>query len=82
MFFLNQQERSKDTDLGLYLYQCGVEVHPSDYPNLYTIIKNSLAEDKTLFSSIRKRVYEYTFAEEVQPDTLREKIFTSYTYFS
>jgi CDP-glycerol glycerophosphotransferase (TagB/SpsB family) len=82
MFFLNQQERSKDTDLGLYLYQCGIEIHPSDYPDLYTIIQNSLSNDEVLFSSIRKRVYQYTFAEEIEPDILKQKIFTSYTYFS
>ncbi|MES2200339.1 MAG: CDP-glycerol glycerophosphotransferase family protein [Chlamydiota bacterium] len=79
MFFLNQQKRSKESDLGLYLYQCGTELKPCDYPNLYTIIQNTLPEDKALFSSIRQEVYQYTFAEEIEPGILREKIFSSCT---
>ncbi len=82
MFFLNQQQRVRESDLGLYLYQCGTEIKPHDYPNIYTIIQNALPQDHALFSSSRKEVYEYTFAEEIEPATLRHKIFSSYTHFS
>ena len=82
MFFLNQQQRVRESDLGLYLYQCGTEIKPHDYPNIYTIIQNALPQDHALFSSSRKEVYEYTFAEEIEPATLRDKIFSSYTHFS
>lgn len=82
MFFLNQQQRAKECDLGLYLYQCGTEIQPNDYPNIYTIIQNRLPQDHILFSPFRKEVYEYTFAEEIEPAMLKEKIFSSYTHFS
>lgn len=81
MFFLNQQKRSKESDQGLYLYQCGTEILPCDYPNIYTIIQNTLPKDDSLFSSLRKEVYQYTFAEEIKPDILRQKIFSACTHF-
>lgn len=82
MFFLNEQKRLKESDLGLYLYQCGTEIQPDDYPNIYTIIQNTLTQDSTLFSLARKKVYEYTFAEEIESATLSQKIFSACTHLS
>jgi hypothetical protein len=79
MFFLNQQRRSKASDLGLYLYQCGTEIQPDSYKDIYTIIQNTIPHDEKDFFSIRKQVYEYTFAEEIEPDILKQKVFSSYT---
>ena len=64
MFYLSKGKRDRHKDPGLYLYQCGVEIGPSDYPNIYKLVKEALVVDVTLFFETRKQVYEYTFAKE------------------
>jgi CDP-glycerol glycerophosphotransferase (TagB/SpsB family) len=64
MFFLNKQKRNAQTDRGLFLFRCGVEILPEDYPQIYSIIEKSLQLDQENFSKIRQEVYEYTFGEE------------------
>lgn len=82
MFFLNQNKRSSKEDPGLYLYRCGIEVHPEQYPEIYKLIDRHLPSDTSTFSSIRKEVYEYTFGKEKKWDDLREEIRKTYSLFS
>lgn len=79
MFFLNKTDRDSVTDLGLYLYRCGIEIKKKDFGNIYDIIEQALIEDEPHFSKIRKQVYNYTFEENVSVDTLRKEIFSCCT---
>jgi teichoic acid glycerol-phosphate primase len=81
MFFLNQKKRDAKTDLGLYLYQCGIEVRPEDYARIYDIIKESLSKDTRLFSHIRKKVDEYTFNPRKSEELLKKEIEDCYSLF-
>ncbi len=63
MFFLNKHERSSKEDRGLYLYRCGVEILPDDFPNIYKIIDSNIKNDNR-FHAIRSEVYDYTFGKE------------------
>lgn len=64
MFFLNKQERNSKTDRGLYVFRCGREIKPNEYPHLYQVIDAHLKEDQKLFEPIRQEVYAYTFGKE------------------
>ncbi|HSW86827.1 MAG TPA: CDP-glycerol glycerophosphotransferase family protein [Rhabdochlamydiaceae bacterium] len=75
MFFLNQNKRDSKTDEGLYLYKCGVEILPKQYPEIYKIIDVHLPTDALTFSTIRKQIYDYTFGEEKNWDDLRQSIY-------
>jgi len=59
MFFLNAGGRDRQTDPGLYLFRCGVEVRPEEFSRIYEIIEENM--DQTHLSPVRKEVYEYTF---------------------
>ena len=78
MFFLNSQNREAKTDLGLYLYQCGIEIRPDQYPFLYDIIKENLKEDASRFKSIREKINDYTFAPTTSETALKKEILSSY----
>lgn len=78
MFFLNQNNRDSKSDLGLYLYRCGVEIKREEYPQIYSIIALHLPSDNKDFSEIRREVYAYTFGKEKQWDTLRQEILDTY----
>jgi len=76
MFFLNKHRRKQESDRGVYLFRCGVEVMPEDFPNIYQIISDNLENDHAKFSKIRSEVYNYTFAAErpfhdIKTDILR-----------
>lgn len=73
MFFLNQNKRDFSQDPGLYLFRCGIEVHPSNYINIYSMIQNHLDQDQT-FSDIRREVYTYCFGQERALLTLKQEI--------
>lgn len=64
MFFLNKQQRDPNTDRGLFLFRCGVEVRPENYSQLYKIIEENLPSDQERFAKIRSDVYDYTFGKE------------------
>lgn len=81
LFFLNAKGRDKETDPGLYLYRCGVELCAKEYDHIYEIIRKALSEDRRMFSSIRKEVYQYTFGESMSKELLRQKIAKAYTCF-
>jgi len=74
MFFLNDTKREFTEDPGLYLYRCGTEIRPENYPQTYKIMETALPNDRDSFSGIRKTVYAYTFGEDIPPDVLKDKI--------
>lgn len=65
MYFLNSQNRDSEKDPGLYLYRCGIELKPQDYEKLFSIDEETRALDQKRFGSVRKQLYEYTFAESL-----------------
>lgn len=82
MFFLNQNNRNVENDLGLYLFQCGIEIRHEDYQNIYPIIKKHLSSDTRVFTPLRKQVYDYTFGREKNWPELREEILNTFSKFS
>ncbi|MES2345274.1 MAG: CDP-glycerol glycerophosphotransferase family protein [Chlamydiota bacterium] len=82
MFFLNQNNRDAQEDLGLYLFKCGIEVAKKEYPNFYTIMKKHLASDTTSFTPLRKQTYDYTFSKEKPWVDLRTEILNTFSKFS
>lgn len=81
MFFLNEHKRSIENDLGLYLYQCGIEILPEDYERLYEIIKDELKQDSLKFEDIRKKIDAYTFDPTISENNLKKAIFASFACF-
>lgn len=63
MFFLNEFAGTALPGNGCYLFQCGVEIPPSRYSQVYSIIQEHLPEDKQRFTKIREQTYNYTFGE-------------------
>lgn len=78
MFFLNETKRDAKTDQGLYLFRCGVEILPEQYKDIFKIINIHVPTDKQTFSKVRKEVYNYTFGEDKEWDTVREEILQSF----
>lgn len=78
MFFLDQFYRDVNNDPTIFLNRCGVSIYLEDYHKIYSIIESHLANDKAQFSDIRKKMYQYTFNEDVSDDHLRESILQSY----
>lgn len=74
LFLLNKQNRNAKTDRGLYLFRCGTEIKPRQYPDLYKIIEHVLPSDAEKYSRIRKQVWDYTFGEERPFEEIREDI--------
>lgn len=62
MFFLNQNVRDQQDDLGLYLFRCGVEIKPEQYEDIHGIIDRYFHFELRDFSEIRKEVYALAFA--------------------
>ncbi len=82
LFFLNQNARDPDNDLGLYLFRSGVEILPEKYNQIYPIIQNFLQFELRDFSKIRKEVYDYAFGPKKPLDVLHDEITASYASFS
>lgn len=82
MFFLNQNTRDPQSDLGLYLFRCGTEIPASKYSQTIQLIQNFLQFELRDFSKIRKEVYDYAFAPEQPLEALRKEITASYATFS
>lgn len=78
MYFLNKRRSSPETDRGLFLFQCGVEVLPEQYSDIYSIIATTLPHDKERFSKIRSDIYKYTFGEERPFTDIKKDIIHSY----
>ena len=64
LFFLNKQNFDVEQDRRAYLFRCGVDIKPNDFPNLYPIIEKSLPNDLERFSEIRKQTWDYTFGPQ------------------
>jgi hypothetical protein len=62
LFLLNQKGRDSALDRGLYLFRCGVEITPRDYPRLHDIIEEHLASPSADLKTLRQQVYSYAFA--------------------
>lgn len=79
MFFLNKQKRDAQTDRGLYLFRCGVEILPEQYAEIYKIMEKSLPTDREKFGAIRSEVYEYTFGKERPFEEIKQEIINAYS---
>jgi teichoic acid glycerol-phosphate primase len=75
MFFFNPQKRDKKSDIGLFLFQCGIEIMPDLYDKIFDIIEKNIIDDAK-FSKIRKKVYQYTFEEDCSDEKIKEGIFS------
>lgn len=62
MFFLNKLKREADS-IPL-LFQCGTELRPADFPNLYPLVEKQFHEGQKELSKKRQETYLYTFGEE------------------
>lgn len=78
MFFLNQRKLDSELDREGYLFQCGVEILPEDYENIYSVLGKNLKDDQEKFSEIRKKVYDYTFGCEKTFHQIKEEIIQAY----
>lgn len=78
MFFLNQKERDAKTDRNSFLFRCGIEILPSQYDQIYSIIDANIESDKQNFFEIRKKVYHYTFGDLIPFEILKENILKAY----
>lgn len=72
MYFLEKEETQLDRKR--YLQKCGISVTPEDYRSLYKIIEEELPLDEEKFGSVRKEMYEYTFAEDQPYEELRKQL--------
>lgn len=81
LFFLNQNSRDAQSDLGLYLFRCGVEIPPDKYPQIHQIVQNFLEFEVRDFSQIRKEVYNSAFAPNKDLNSLRKEITSCYAFF-
>jgi hypothetical protein len=64
MFFLNEYARGPNRRNDFFLFRCGVDVAPSNYDSLYSLIEESCLSDQERFSKIRQETYLHTFGEE------------------
>ncbi len=78
MFFLNKGNRDTQNDRNTYLFRCGTEVMPQQFPEIYNVIDKALKEDKKRFSKVRKDVFKYTFADVKSDRELRNQIASLY----
>jgi hypothetical protein len=72
LFFLESAGRRPQTDKGVYLHQCGVQISRKDLSQFYSIIRKKL--DKDPFSEIRMETDRYAFGERKSLSTLRKEI--------
>lgn len=78
LFFLNQNARNPQSDLGLYLFRSGIEIPMNKYDQIIQIIQHFFEFELRDFASIRKEVYTYAFGSERPLETLRKEIIASY----
>jgi teichoic acid glycerol-phosphate primase len=81
MFFLNQNARDLENDLGTYLFRCGVEIKPQQYSEIYRLIDRYFHYELRDFSEMRKEVYTAAFAPQKNMTTLKKEIEHLYTIF-
>ncbi len=81
MFFLNQNLRDLQNDIGLYLFRCGQEIKPEQYRDIHQIIEHYFQYELRSFSEIRKEVYTYAFGHTKPLEKLKEEILHLYAIF-
>jgi hypothetical protein len=81
MFFLNQNSRDQQSDLGLYLFRCGMEIKPEQYNDIHKIIEHYFQFELRDFSEIRKEVYAQAFAPSRSLEQLKKEIEHLYAVF-
>ncbi len=81
MFFLNQNVRNPQDDLGLYLFRCGIEIKPEQYREIHQIIDDYFQYELRNFSEIRKEVYMQAFAHDKPLKELKHEIEHLYHVF-
>lgn len=74
MFFLNENDRDQRKDPGLFLYKCGISLKKDSYSRIFEIIEAHLDTDSFDFSDIRRKTYEYVFAQGISPTVLKNSI--------
>ncbi len=74
LFFLNQNRRDLQNDLGTYLFRCGIEIKPDQYADVHSIIERYFQFELRDFSLIRKEVYAFAFAPNKSLDLLKREI--------
>ncbi len=78
MFFLNKFKRDALTDRNLFLFRCGMEVVPEQYPEFYQLLEKHLPVDKENYGTIRSEIYQYTFGNEIPFEELKKSITQSF----
>lgn len=78
MFFLNQNARDAQNDLGLYLFRCGVEIKHDQYSDIHKIIDQYFHYELRDFSEIRREVYAYTFGHLKSLEEIKKEILALY----
>lgn len=81
MFFLNQNERDAQNDLGLYLFRCGIEIKTNQYSDIYKIIDSYFHFELRNFSEIRQEVYAYAFGHPKPLEEIKQEIVHLCTLF-
>jgi teichoic acid glycerol-phosphate primase len=81
MFFLNQNERDPQNDLGLYLFRCGIEIKHDQYSDIHKIINQYFHYELRDFSEIRKEVYAYAFGHPKTLTEIKKEILDLYDVF-
>ncbi len=81
MFFLNQHSRNPQVDHGLYLFRCGMEIHPDQYSDIHGVIDRYFQFELRDFSSIRNEVKTYAFGHCKPLDELKNEIRHLYALF-
>ena len=73
MFFFNPMNYEKNHP-DLLLFQCGHEIKPKDYQNIFGFIEKKLLIDKKLKNK-KQKMYDYTFEKNIDNEELKKKIF-------
>lgn len=76
MFFLNSYPHEPNAKRCFFLYQCGVELFPSDYHRLYSIIDHHLSCDNASLQARRQHMYHYAFGPEKSFHQIRKDVFS------
>ncbi len=76
MVFLNQNQRDPKLDPGLFLYRCGIQLTPNEYPQIYEKIENLLPYDAQIFAEARKEVDQFAFGDQEIVDQLKTSLET------
>ncbi len=81
MFFLNQNARDANADLGLYLFRCGVQIQKDDFAQIFQRIHHFFQYELRDFSEIRQEVYRYAFGKQKSLEEVRQEIEHTFQMF-